>query len=142
MGINTAQSQPGQGQPLYPWHETGEKYTWPQLLRLWAAEAASLQPGAAGLFLCDALQRLADEAATWNLATPESHARYRAETEAHEAAYIAALEAETHWDPGDEPEDDPCDPGACGSLLGHPAGDDDFPLQVWLGDPGDDTYAN
>src|SRR5512135_3188637 len=110
MEINAPNHQPEQDPALYKWHETGERYPWPDLLRLWAAEATSLQPGAAGLFICDALQRLADEATTWNLATPESHATYRADTEAHEAAYIAALEAETHWDPG-EPEDDPCDPG-------------------------------
>src|SRR5512135_2033163 len=110
MGINTGQCQPGQEPALYKWHETGERYPWPDLLRLWAAEAASLQGGEAGLFICDALQRLADEATTWGLATPESHATYRADTEAREAAYIAALEADANWNPGPEPEDDPCDP--------------------------------
>jgi hypothetical protein len=135
MGINTEQAQPGQDRPLYVWHETGERYPWPQLLRLWGSEIASLQPGAAGVFLCNLLQQLADEATTWNLAIPAQHARYQADAE----AYLAALERDARWDPGPEP--DACD-DATGSLDGHPS-QDEGPRQYWFGDIGlDDTYMN
>ena len=143
MGINTGQCQPGQDQPLYVWHETGERYPWPDLLRLWAAEASSLQPGDAGLWICDRLLTFAAEAAENKITTPVQHSKYQADTLAAASAYIAQLECDAFWDPGDEPMEqyDPCDP-CFGSLLGHPAGEDGFPLQVWLGDPRDDTYMN
>ncbi|HMB08249.1 MAG TPA: hypothetical protein VKP69_31530 [Isosphaeraceae bacterium] len=145
MGINTGQCQPGQEPALYVWHETGERYPWPELLRLWAAEAASLQPGDAGSWICDRLLTFAAEAAENKITTPAQHSKYQADTLAAASAYLAQLECDAAWDPGDEPEDqyDPCDPASTGSLLGHPAGEDGFPLQVWLGDQScDDTYAN
>jgi hypothetical protein len=141
--INAHSGQPDQ--PLYVWHETGERYPWPDLLRFWAAEAASLQPGDAGLWICDRLLTLAAEAVENRLTTPAQHSKYQADTLAAASAYIAQLERDAAWDPGDEPESqyDPRDPASTGSLLGHPAGEDGFPLQVWLGDQScDDTYAN
>src|SRR5512135_673725 len=139
MGINTQSAGDGQERALYTWHETGERYPWPDLLRLWASEAASLQPGDAGLWICDRLLTFAAEAAENRITTPAQHSKYQADTLAAASAYLAQLERDANWDPG-APEDDPCDP-CTGSLLGHPASDD-FPLQVWLGGPGDDTYAN
>ena len=140
MEINAPNHQPEQDPALYAWHETGEKYPWPDLLRLWAAEAASLQGGEAGLWICDRLLTFAAEAAENRLTTPAQHFKYQADTLAAASAYIAQLECDAAWDPG-APEDDPCDP-CTGSLLGHPTGEG-FPLQVWLGDQScDDTYAN
>jgi hypothetical protein len=141
MGINTSQQRPSPDQPLYVWPGTGELVNWSTLLRLWGSEVARLQGGDAGLWICDRLLALADEADTWRLTGPALHTQHQTDQADHEACYIAALEAETCWDPGPEPEDDPCDP-CFGSLLGHPAGEDGFPLQVWLGDPRDDTYMN
>lgn len=140
MGINTGDGQLGQDQPLYVWYGTGDQVSWPTLLRLWGAEVSRVQPGA-GEFVCEILLQLADQAATWNLYTPELHARYRAEELDAEAAYRAALERDAAWDPGDEPEDliDPQCPDIFGSLLCN----DDSPQRAWLSqDPDDETRVN
>jgi hypothetical protein len=137
MGINTQSAGDGQERALYTWHETGERYPWPELLRLWAAEAASLQGGEAGLWICDRLLTFAAEAAENKITTPAQHSKYQADTLAAASAYIAQLECDAAWDPGDEPMEqyDPCDPASTGSLLGHPAGEDGFPqgLRISLG---------
>ncbi|HMB03157.1 MAG TPA: hypothetical protein VKP69_05370 [Isosphaeraceae bacterium] len=141
MEINTSNARPEQSPTSYVWHGTGDRVTWPTLLRLWGSEVASKQAGEAGIFICDQLLGLADLAESWRVDGPaEMAARQRAEAE-QEACYLTALERDANWDPG-EPEDDPCDPGATGSLLGHPA-DEAGPMQAWLGDPSsDDTYMN
>jgi hypothetical protein len=112
--------------------------TWPQLLRLWNSEIARCQAGETGTSICDQPRGLADLAMKWRVDGPaEMAARQIAEAE-QDACYLAALEREANWDPG-EPEDDPCDPSATGSLLDH----DDGAQRAWLAcDPDDDTSLN
>jgi hypothetical protein len=100
MGINTQSAGDGQERALYVWHETEERYPWPDLLRLWAAEAASLQPGDAGLWICDRLLTFAAEAAENRITTPAQHSKYQADTLAAASAYLAQLERDANWDPG------------------------------------------
>jgi hypothetical protein len=138
MGINTQSAGDGQERALYTWHETGERYPWPDLLRLWAAEAASLQGGEAGSWICDRLLTFAAEAAENKITTPAQHSKYLADTLAAASAYIAQLECDAAWDPG-EPEDDPCDPASTGSLIGP----DEHAIQAWLAtNPDDETFCN
>jgi hypothetical protein len=137
---NTPGSRPEQPQ-LYVWYQSGDRVTWPQLLRLWGSEIARCQAGEAGTSICDQLLGMADLAETWRVDGPaEIAARQEAEAE-QEACYRAALERDANWDPG-EPEDDPCDPGATGSLLGHPS-QEEGAQRAWLScDPDDETYMN
>jgi hypothetical protein len=75
------------------------------------------------------------------LTTPAQHAKYQADTEAHESAYIQALEHDAAWDPGDEPMDqyDPQCPDIFGSLIGP----DEGAMQAWLSqNPDDETRVN
>lgn len=140
MCINAQSARPEQPQ-LYKWYATGDRVTWPQLLRLWGSEIASKQAGEAGIFICDHLMRLADEADRHQLAGPRAQARHQAEAQAQEAAYLAALERDAHWDPGDEPADqyDPNAPDIFGSLIGP----DEGAQRAWLAcDPDDETRLN
>src|SRR5512135_31223 len=141
MGINTEQAQPGQDRPLYVWHETGEKYTWPQLLRLWGSEIASKQAGEAGVWICERLDELAEAASIWRLAGPAQQTQHRAEEADAHRSYVAAPERDAQWDPGDEPESqfDPCDPSVFGSMIGP---DEEAATRYWVAPPNDDTYAN
>jgi hypothetical protein len=141
MEINAPSMGDGQDQPLYVWPGTGELVNWSTLLRLWGSEVARLQPGAAGLWICDRLLTLAAEADTWQLTGPAHHTQHSTDQADHEAAYIAALESETHRDPGDEPEHQfDCNaPDIFGSLLGH----DDSSQRAWLPtDPNGETMCN
>jgi hypothetical protein len=141
MEINTSNARPEQSPTSYVWHGTGDRVTWPTLLRLWGSEVASKQAGEAGIFICDQLLGLADLAESWRVDGPaEMAARQRAEAE-QEACYLAALEHDAAWDPGDEPDYEPND-DITGSLSGHPS-QEEGARQVWLAcDPDDDTYAN
>jgi hypothetical protein len=140
MEINAPNDQPGQPQ-LYKWYATGDRVTWPQLLRLWGSEIASKQAGDAGTYICDQLLGLADLAETWRVEGPAAMtARKQAEAE-QEACYLAALEHDAAWDPGPEPDYEPND-DFTGSLSGHPS-QEEGARQVWLAcDSDDDTYAN
>jgi hypothetical protein len=139
MEINTSNARPEQSPTSYVWHGTGDRVTWPTLLRLWGSEVASKQAGEAGIFICDHLMRLADLAESWRVDGPaEMAARQRAEAE-QEACYLAALEHDAAWDPGPEPEDDPNAPDIFGSLIGP----DETAIQAWLSqDPDDETRLN
>jgi hypothetical protein len=140
MEINAPNGQPEQPQ-LYKWYATGDRVTWPTLLRLWGSEIASKQAGEAGIFICDHLMQLADLAESWRVNGPAEHtARQQAEAE-QEAAYLAALEhdANAAWDPSDEPDYDTTAPDIFGSLIGP----DEGAMQAWLSqDPDNETRLN
>jgi hypothetical protein len=88
------------------------------------------------------LHALSAQAIALQAESPESHESRAEQVRLQESAYIARLERDANWDPGDEPEDryDPCD-DVTGCLDGHM--DQDGPTQVWLGNQScDDTYMN
>jgi hypothetical protein len=131
--------------PLFPWPPIGLPSTlvdWPTFLHLAATACEHTYTGAPGRFLSAYIHALGDQADRMRADSPESHEALAEEERLREAAWVAAIEAEAaqagHWSTTDQ-EDDPCDPGATGSLLGH----DDGAQRAWLAcDPDDETYMN
>jgi hypothetical protein len=143
---NTFQSPPSPSpSPLFPWPGPGKDaptVTWAEFLRLAAEDCELRYPGPPGRFLGAYIHALSVQSRTLEAESPESHESKAELVRLQEAAYIQALEDRSDCWSITEPEPGPCD-DVTGSLDGHPAGEDGFPLQVWLGDQScDDTYAN
>ena len=129
--INTPDSAPAQP-PTYPSPRTGAPVTWPEFLRLWAAEIDRLAGGGEhGLFLSTYLLGLHHQARLMGATSPADHTT-KAQAEAdRQAAYLRALEA-TERDP-----DPDC---VLGDWGGHP---DEAALRGWIASsPDDETCIN
>jgi hypothetical protein len=141
---NTSDPAPAQ-LPRFPWPKPGPtapQVTWSEFLKLTAEACETAYPGSPGRFIAAYLHALSAQAIALEAISPEAHETKAEQVRLREAAYFQALDDQSGYWSITEPEPGPCD-DVTGSLDGHPAGEDGFPLQVWLGDQSsDDTYAN